>query len=417
MRLLVTSAFLPWPADNGYKLRTLSLLKGLASLGHEVTLLAFASAAEAASDHRALDQWCRRVEVVPMALASLSSAGGYLARLGGLFSGLPFSARRFRSADMQARIRDWLDGAQGDAVIADGVFCLVNVPATRVPVLLNAHNVEHVILERYARHEGSPLKSLYARLEARKLRAFERAACGRSAVVMPCSEVDRGHLGRLRPGRPLVVVPNVVDVDGYDPGAAGDENTVLFQGGLDWYPNRDAVAFFASEILPRVRRAWPAARLVVAGRNPPDAFRSRWTRQGGVEFTGTVEDMRPLIARAALSVVPLRIGSGTRLKILEAAAMERAVVSTRLGAEGLDFVEGEEIVLADEPQAFADAVVGLLADPGRRTALGRAARRRVEAEYSPRVVREQLRRALDAVPLTPLAPRVRSAARLEAVAP
>jgi glycosyltransferase involved in cell wall biosynthesis len=166
-----------------------------------------------------------------------------------------------------------------------------------------------------------------------------------------------------------------------------------------------------------VRRGWPAARLVVAGRNPPDAFRSRWTRPGAVEFTGTVDDMRPLIARAALSVVPLRIGSGTRLKILEAAAMERAVVSTRLGAEGLAFVEGEEIVLADEPQAFADAVVGLLADPERRAALGRAARRRVEAEYSPRVVREQLRRALDEVPLTPLAPRVRSAARLEAVAP
>jgi glycosyltransferase involved in cell wall biosynthesis len=417
MRLLVTSAFLPWPADNGYKLRTLSLLQGLASLGHEVTLLAFAPPTEAARDHAALEQWCRRVEVVPMTLPSLSSAGGYLARLGSLASGQPFSARRFRAGDMERRIRDWLDTSAGDAVIADGVFCLVNVPATSVPVLLNAHNVEHVILERYARHEGSPLKRLYARLEARKLRAFERAACGRSAVVMPCSEVDRGHLGRLRPGRPQVVVPNVVDVDGYAPVAGGDGDTVLFQGGLDWYPNRDAVAFFVSEVLPRVRRAWPAARLIVAGRNPSDAFRRRWTRHGAVEFTGTVDDMRPLIARAALSVVPLRIGSGTRLKILEAAAMERAVVSTRLGAEGLAFVEAEEIVLADEPQAFADAVVGLLADRERRATLGRAARRRVEAEYSPRVVAQQLRRALEHVVRPAPAARARHTPRWEPVAP
>jgi glycosyltransferase involved in cell wall biosynthesis len=417
MRLLVTSAFMPWPADNGYKLRTLSLLRGLATLGHEVTLLAFASPDQAAVDYGPLHEWCRRIEPVPMALASLSAGGGYRGRVAGLASGLPYSALRFRSAQMEARVRDWTETAQGDAVIADGVFSLVNVPPTTLPIVLNAHNVEHVILERYARHAGNPLKSVYARLERRKLRAFERAEAGRAAVVMTCSEVDRRLFLRLRPDRPTVVVPNVVDLDGYHPASPGDEATLLYQGGLDWYPNRDAVSFFVSEILPRVRHGVPAARLIVAGRNPSESFRRRFARVHGVEFTGTVPDMRPVLGRAAIAVVPLRIGSGTRLKILEAAAMELPVVSTRLGAEGLAFVERDEIVLADDPRAFAEAVVGLLAKPELRRALGRAARRRVEADYSMSVLARQLRQALDGLALAPRAQEEPQAVRLEAVAP
>jgi glycosyltransferase involved in cell wall biosynthesis len=417
MRLLVTSAFLPWPADNGYKLRTLSVLRGLSALGHEVTLFAFASPEEALADHRALAQWCSRVEVVPLALPSLAGAGSYPARLGALFSRRPFATRRFRSPEMERRIQEWLDREPDGAVVADGVFSLVNVPATRAPVLLNAHNVEHVILERYARTERDPLKALYARLEARKLRNFEAAACRRAAVVMACSEVDRGHLTSLHAATRAVVVPNVVDVETYPCAPASDGDTVLFQGGLDWYPNRDAVAFFVSEVLPRVRRRRPAVRFVVAGRNPPAAFQRRFARLGAVEFTGTVADMRPEIARATVCVVPLRIGSGTRLKILEAAAMGRAVVSTRLGAEGLGFAEGGEILLADAPPAFADAVVRLLEDGGLRAEVGRAARRRVEAEYGPRVVEEQLARALSTRPLTALAAHARPVAPLPAVAP
>ena len=416
MRLLLVSAFVPWPADNGYKLRTLSVLRGLSSLGHEVTLLAFAPGGEAPG-HRALERWCRRIEVVPLTLASLSSARGVLARVRGLASGLPFSARRFRSTDMERRVRHLLRAERVDAVVADGVFSLVNVPDTPVPVLLNAHNVEHLILARYADHERHPLKRGYARLESRKLRAFERAACGRATAVLTCSEVDRAVFAALRPDRPALVVPNVIDVEEYHPGASADQATLLYQGGLDWYPNRDAVAFFVSEILPRVRRAVPAARLVVAGRNAPENFRRRFAGVPGVAFTGAVDDMRPVIARATVCVVPLRIGSGTRLKILEAAAMAKAVVSTRLGAEGLSFAGGEEIALADEPQDFADAVIGLLGSGSRREALGRAARRRVYADYSAAVLRAHLRRALDVVPAERAFEPLPAAAPLQAVAP
>jgi glycosyltransferase involved in cell wall biosynthesis len=236
-------------------------------------------------------------------------------------------------------------------------------------------------------------------------------------VVLACSEVDARTFRRLRPDRPVVVVPNVVDVEGDGWAGEGEAATLLYQGGLDWYPNRDAVWFFASRVLPHIRRAVPAARLVVAGRNPSAGFARRLARVPGVELAGPVEDMRTVLRRASLSVVPLRIGSGTRLKILEAAAAARAVVSTRLGAEGLGFVDGEEIVLADEPEALADAVVRLLGAPGRRAAMGRAAQRRVEQDYSLDVLVRGLARALDRVAPASRAPSRAALASWEPVAP
>jgi glycosyltransferase involved in cell wall biosynthesis len=193
----------------------------------------------------------------------------------------------------------------------------------------------------------------------------------------------------------MFVVPNVVDVDEYKADSAEDPRKILFQGGMDWYPNRDAVEFFATQIFFRIRSQVPDVRFVVAGRNPPEEFRQRLTRVPGVHFTGTVPDMRSEISSAAVCVVPLRMGSGTRLKILESAAMAKPIVSTRLGAEGLEFRDGQEIALADEPAAFADAVVKLLRAAPDRLRLGRAARKRSELDYSFPALRESLRQALN----------------------
>jgi glycosyltransferase involved in cell wall biosynthesis len=153
------------------------------------------------------------------------------------------------------------------------------------------------------------------------------------------------------------------------------------------------VEFFALRILPEVRGLLPDVKFVVGGRNPPGWLRRRFAGIAGVEFTGTVPDMRAEIAKATVCVVPLRIGSGTRLKILEAAAMAKPIVSTRLGAEGLDFVDGREIVLADDPKAFAGAVAELLSDASRRRQLGQAARTRVEECYGVPALRAAVRAA------------------------
>jgi glycosyltransferase involved in cell wall biosynthesis len=163
---------------------------------------------------------------------------------------------------------------------------------------------------------------------------------------------------------------------------------------MDWFPNRDAVEYFVTEILPTLRELVPGLRFVVAGRNPSQSMLQRYRSFPDVEFTGNVADMRPIIASAAVCVVPLRIGSGTRLKIIEAAAMGKAVVTTRLGAEGLNLCPGEDIVLADEPEEFAKATATLLADKSRRRELGRAARRRVQQRYDLSTLRIAVRAAL-----------------------
>ena len=397
MRLLFLSMTLPWPPNNGHRMRTWSLLHALAAEGHQTTLLAFAYPADLGGATGPLRQVCTRLEVVPLELASLAGGNGALDRLRALIGGAPYAAGRYRSPEMAGRIQSQLESERFDAVIVDTVFGTVNLPATEVPLLLNNVDVEHVVLERYARCEHNPAKRLYAWLEARRLRRFEAEACRRAAVAMPCSRADEAQLRALCPGLPLVVVPNVIDTTEYAPPGHDAGNVVLYQGGLDWYPNRDAVRFFASRILPLVRRALPSVRFVVAGRNPPAAFRREVQAVPGLELTGPVPDMRPVLARSAVCVVPLRIGSGTRIKILEAAAMARPVVSTTLGAEGLAFVDGEEILLADRPERFAGAVLGLLADHRRRREVGSAARKRVEESYSLPVLRSQLRRVLGQV--------------------
>ena len=162
---------------------------------------------------------------------------------------------------------------------------------------------------------------------------------------------------------------------------------------MDWYPNRDAVEFFARAILPRVRAKCPDVRLIVAGRNPPNQFVEQFRSDRKIEFTGTVPDMRPYLAAATVVIVPLRVGGGTRIKILEACAAGKPIVSTSVGAEGLDLEPGKEIILADDPREFARSVVNLLQHPARSEAVARSARAAVVERYS----HVTLKKSLDAL--------------------
>ncbi len=403
MKILFLSLAFPLPVNNGHKMRTWALLSALAAEGHEITMLVFGQPDELNGQEALAKSVCREVELVPLAVSNLTSGGNYAGRLLGLFSPRPFAVQRFRSDDMHARIEHHLASRSYDAVVCDTVYSVVNLPATsKVPLVLNNVDVEHVIFDRYVDFERNPAKRLYAWMEARKVRRWEQQTCREAVVGMACSEHDCRMLRALAPGVPMVTVPNIVDTDAYTPQSGEDGNTVVYQGGMDWFPNRDAVEFFIADILPLVRQRVPGVQFLVAGRNPSDAFLSKFAAIPDVRFTGTVPDMRPIIAQAAVCVVPLRIGSGTRLKILEAGAMGKAMVSTRGGAEGLDFEYGKDILLADEPEAFAEAVAGLLRDPARRQALGTAARRRVVEQYSFSVLRTAVHDAISNVaPATP----------------
>jgi glycosyltransferase involved in cell wall biosynthesis len=265
-----------------------------------------------------------------------------------------------------------------------------------VPLIVDCHNIEHILLERFMTHERNPLRKAYAWVEARKLRRCEQETCARASLVMVCSQEDRSMLRELVATVPVTVSPNVIDLDRYSTTTETLKNgaAVLFTAGMDWYPNRDAVEYFVFSVLPILRNRMPNVKFIVAGRSPSDKFRRRFAGISGVEFTGFVPDMRDVIAQATVCVAPLRIGSGTRLKILEAAAMGKAIVSTTVGSEGLEFVPREEIIIADEPQTFAQAVAAVLNNGPLRKRLGEAARRRVERDYSFPVLCSAMRQGL-----------------------
>jgi glycosyltransferase involved in cell wall biosynthesis len=394
VRLLYLSLNVPFPADNGHKMRTWGTLRALKAEGHEVTLLCLACDGTEDVDSAALKEGCDALEIIPHAATPASVSTDYTGRLRALASSRPYSAVRLASPALRTRVADLLAAGPVDAVVCDTIFMTANVPAEFPPIIVNSPDVEHVMLARFLAHERHPARRAYAAFELAKLRRWERAVCRRAALVLVCSAVDRAAIEALCPGARVAVVPNVIDVEQYSPAPEDDPSILLYSGGMDWYPNQDAVTYFAARIFPELRRRFPSLRFIVAGRTAPTNFHRRFRDLAGVEFTGPVPDMRAAIARAGLCVVPLRIASGTRLKILEAAAMAKPIVSTQVGAEGLDFIHGKEIILADEPAAFVEAVTELLSDPDRRTALGHAARRRVETAYGMPVLQQSVLAAL-----------------------
>jgi polysaccharide biosynthesis protein PslH len=382
MQILFVATNLPVPPNSGQSMRSLSIIKALASSGHDLSFLSFASK-NRQEDLHPLSSFCHSIELLNREMKNLTLQANYSERVLSLLKLECYSIERFRSTAMQEAIRAQLNRQRHDLIICDGIYSLANIPKTRVPILLNCHNVEHVIIKRYAQLERNPIKKCYAIAESNLMRSAEQEGCRQVAGVMVCSEIDRKVLQTLRADLPMTVIPNVVDTDSIQPNSPGTADPILlFQGVMDWYPNRDAVEFFVRGILPEIRAKCPAARFVVAGRNPPTEFVDRFSSDTKIEFTGTVPDMRPHLASATIVVVPLRVGGGTRIKILEACAAGKPVVSTAVGAEGLELEPGKEILLADNPTEFAHVVSDLIQNPLQRKAIAESARRAVVARYS-----------------------------------
>jgi glycosyltransferase involved in cell wall biosynthesis len=400
MRFLFNHLQATLPTNNGGRLRVWSILRALAAEGHEIHLVMFAESEEIKPYRTQLDTACREVIAIPLKITNWSTGTNYLGRLRGLMSPTPFGASRFRSTVAAECIASMAAREKYDAIMIETAYGMVNRPEfSASPIILVDQNIEHTVVKRYVETERNPVRRAYAWLEWQKLERWERQVSGACAQVWVCSEVDRRALREMCPQTAAPVIPNVVDVETYVSAAQGDGRTLLYVGGLDYLPNRDAVEFFTNRILPELRELAHNFRFAVA--YSPEhagvsAFRNRFEGTPEVEFV-EARDIREQIGEAAIFVVPLRIGSGTRFKILEAAASAKAIVSTRVGAEGLDFVDGTEIILEDDPLAFAQAVAALLADEARRSAMGAAARRRVEQQYDFAALRKAVTAALGAL--------------------
>jgi glycosyltransferase involved in cell wall biosynthesis len=394
MKILFVATNLPLPPNNGQSIRSLSIVQALQSTGHELSFISFAPS-KVPENLSSFSSHFRSVDLLEREMVNLTETGHYLRRLGSLLMCRSFSVHRFRSTAMRETIQRRLQERDFDLLVCDGMFAMVNVPETKVPIALNCHNVEHVVIQRYAKVETNPLKKTYATLESMLLQSAERRSCQQATVIMPCSKLDLEMFRSLCRGARAFVVPNVIETDLVRPIVPDGyrKPVLLFQGGMDWYPNRDAVEHFVRKVLPRVRVPYPETRLIVAGRNPPIKFVEQFRSDAGIDFTGTVPDMRPYLAAASVVIVPLRVGGGTRIKILEACGAGRPVVSTRLGAEGLDLTPGKEIAVADDPDEFAYAIIQLLQNPDQTQTMVDSARAAVVERYNC----ETLRRSLEAV--------------------
>jgi glycosyltransferase involved in cell wall biosynthesis len=242
-------------------------------------------------------------------------------------------------------------------------------------------------MRRRANAEQSHIRSAYLAHQADLLERIERRWSGGMAMNIAVSPNDRSELERLAPGASVVQVSNGVDVDAFQPrrNPIYGEQAVVSVGGINWLPNRDALAYFSEDIFPRLREMVPGATMTWVGRASGEE-RADYATRYGVELTGYVPDIRPMVQDAACFVVPLRIGGGTRLKILDAWAMGKAIVSTSIGCEGLEAVDGENILIRDTPDGFAAAVADVLRDASLRDRIGCAGRATVERRYSWEVI-------------------------------
>ncbi|MBC8264112.1 MAG: glycosyltransferase [Anaerolineales bacterium] len=423
MRILFLTPQLPYPPHQGTTIRNYNIIANLAPR-HEIHLLSFVHSQDEIDAATPLHQHCRSIEGIPIPRRSP------LKRFLSLFlSPLPDMALRLPSAEFQAKLAATLRRVPFDVVQIEGIemtqFWMLEVgnwklevggwklddgtghptsnssttlrtgfqpPTSNVqrPIsIFDNHNAEYVLQQRAfetdVRQPRRWVAALYSLIQWKKLSRYEAMICQLADGVVAVSEADKAALQQLVPGLEVTVVPNAVDVEYYTSADIQPSplppRSLVFTGKMDFRPNVDAVLWFCHEVLPIVQRRIPDVCFYIVGQSPHRRV-LRLADDPAVTVTGYVDDVRSYIAGACVYVVPLRIGGGTRLKVLEAMAMSRPIVSTSLGCEGFEgLVSGRELSLADTPEEFAQQVIELLDDASRRERLGWAARRFVEEQY------------------------------------
>ena len=385
MKLLWLKTELLHPIDKGGRIRTYHMLREL-KREHHITYLTLDDGDAASDAVDRAEEYCHELIRIPLQTQLKRSVGFYLELLRNLGSKLPYAIWKYRSAAMRRVIADAARKSEADVIVCDFLAPAVNVP-TREDlsgrVVLFQHNVEATIWERHTQVASNPLTKVYFREQWRRMRAFERAQCRRFDHVVAVSRGDMEVFETEYGVTNVSEIPTGVDIEYFRPrgGVRPESYDLVFTGSMDWLPNEDAIVFFTEAILPGIRELVPGVTLTVVGRNPSPRVLALARHDPAVRITGSVPDVRPYIERAAVFIVPLRIGSGTRLKIYEAMAMEKAIVSTSIGAEGLPVTDGEDIILADTPQTFASSVIQLLTDAQRAERIGQRAASLVRAEF------------------------------------
>jgi len=396
MKILWLSHFVPYPPKGGNLQRSYHLLREL-SREHQVTLVAFNMENHPpdrlATYGEELRKVCREVTFWDLPVR-WRGARWWIQMATSPLRPTPHSCSSFWSVETRAH---WKATLQQDwsVVHFDSPDLAHFVEgASHFPSVLNHHNCESGMMYRRAELEPSAVKRLFLKDQARKLEALESTLCGQCDINLTVSKSDAEHLRNHSPEGFFHVVENGTDCSYFSPNENLEiPNSIVFAGSLNWYPNQAALRFFGEQVWPILKKNHPGIRLTVAGMSPP-LWISDWAaKDGSTEVVPSPEDIRPWIHRAAVFVCPIQDGGGTKLKILDALAMGKAVVSTTFAIEGLRVVPGEHLLVADSPADFAEATTRLLRDESLRKRLSRAGRQFVEAEYSWTSIGRQLAEA------------------------
>ncbi|RMG89372.1 MAG: glycosyltransferase [Chloroflexi bacterium] len=377
--LLILTPQLPYPPQQGTSLRNYHIIKGLAPR-HQITLLSFLEEGQTLDKAAPLQALCRQIVTVPVVQRSI---GDRLRQL--VTSQLPDMAHRLYTPVFAEQLRELLQQNSFDVVQIEGIelvryMAIVREVSPQSRLVFDDHNVETELQRRNfwvdVCRPHRWVAALYSAVQMGRLGRFEQWACEMADAVTTVSEADREQLGGLFPElvTPITAVPNCIDITFYEPSSLPEtadlpRYDLVFIGKMDYRPNIDAVRWFAEAVWPQVLAVRPETTWAIVGQKPHPAV-IRLGEQSGITVTGWVEDIRPYLLGAEVFIMPFRVGSGTRLKLIEALAAGKAIVSTRVGAEGFPIRDGQDLVLADSAEEMATAVLHLLHNTEARTRLG-----------------------------------------------
>ena len=386
--LWVNSDFLH-PTTRGGQIRTLETLKRLHQR-HEIHYAALLRPSMPGGLERSVE-YCTRAYPVAHQAPSQFTPRFCRQICESQFSTLPVAVLRYRSDALRRQVEDLTQRETFDAIVCDFLFSAPNIPAPGAAVLFQ-HNVESGIWKRHVEHARTRLLKIYLQGQYERMLRYEEQVCRTVKRIVAVSEGDAKTMQSLYGIPSVASVPTGVDLDYFapPPNRPAPTTDLIFLGSMDWRPNIDGIRWFVADILPLIRRRRPTCSLAIVGRQPtPEILRLAET-DARIHVTGTVDDVRPYLWESTVSIVPLRIGGGTRLKIYEAMAAQTPVVSTTIGAEGLDVRDGENIALADSPEDFAERCLALLEYAKARQQQARTAWEMVSACYSWEAVSRKL---------------------------
>ena len=387
MKILFLSPTVPFPLTDGGRIRVFNLLEQIAQKS-DVTLLALETQPTDADGVTELQQLGIQVHLVPNAPTLPRVSFGTL--VNAFRKRQPITVARYDLPVYRQKFRKLVATENFDLVHYEMFHTAQFRTEVDLPSVLSQQNVDSAIWRRLCGETANPFYKFAYWTQQLAFQRYERVLSPKFDAVTCTSDIDAAVFQRHCAADTIEIIPNGVDVTHYQPDFTAEAPAhLIYIGSMDWYPNEDAVAFFADEVLPGIQDKVPDVQFSIVGGNPSARVQKLAEREG-VVVTGRVPEIKPYFAEATVFVVPLRIGSGTRLKILEALAMGKAIVSTSVGAEGLDLKDGEEIFIADEPTIFADAVTRLLTDASLRRRIGENGRARVEQDYDWRSIGEKL---------------------------